>query len=191
MSEPPRIVAIVPAAGRSRRMGRDKPALPVDGVPMLRRVLDAIRGGGVIRAVVVTRSDLVLPELGTPSPTIVLNDDPDAEMIDSVRLGMSAALDADGWLVCPGDAARLDADSVSRCVAGFLAQPRSLIVATHGGRRGHPLIVPRDLLGDVRSTLCDAGLNRLPRHHAGNVVEVPCAAAGVLSNLNRPRDLSS
>lgn len=189
MSGSPGIVAIVPAAGRSRRMGSDKPTLPIDGVPMLRRVLDALRDGGVASIVVVARSDLPLPDLGTPSPRVVCNDNPHAEMIDSVRAGLDAAPPADGYLVCPGDVGRLDADAVARCVGAFFARPGALVVATHGGRRGHPLIVPTELLRDVRSSVCDHGLNHLARQHPLRVLEVACPSAGVLGNLNRPCDL--
>lgn len=171
-------------------MGRDKPTVPVEGVPMLRRVVDVIRGGGVTSLVLVVRSDLSLPGLGEPAPRVVFNDNPHAEMIDSVRLALTEApATAAGYLVCPADVATLDADSVSRCTAAFLEHPDALVVACHEGKRGHPLIVPRDLLSDVRSSLCDGGLNQLVRHHAARVLEVPCASAGVLGNMNTPDDL--
>jgi len=191
VSESPGIVAIVPAAGRSTRMGRDKPTLPIDGVPMVRRVLDALRDGGVTSILLVVRSDLPLPELGEPAPRVLFNDNPAAEMIDSVRLALAEApATSAGFLVCPADVGRLDADSVSRCATVFLRRPDALVVACHGEKRGHPLILPRDLLTDVRSSLCDGGLNRLVRHHSARVLEVPCASSGVLGNMNTPDDLT-
>lgn len=191
MSELSDIIAIIPAAGRSRRMGRDKPSVLVGGVPMLRRVLDAFRGAGVNSLVVVARSDLSLAELGEPPPRVLFNDDPRAEMIDSVRLALAEApATATGFMVCPADVGRLDADSVSRCAEAFLSHPQSLVVACHGGKRGHPVVLPRDLLADVRSSLCDGGLNQLVRHHAARVLEVECASAGVLDNINAPNDLA-
>src|SRR5687767_13983817 len=50
------VVGIIPAAGRSGRMGTPKQLLHVDGKPMLLGVVDALLGGGVARVVVVTNS---------------------------------------------------------------------------------------------------------------------------------------
>ena len=48
------IPAIVPAAGKSRRMGRPKPLLPFDGQPLIGRVVSALRLGGASPVLVVT-----------------------------------------------------------------------------------------------------------------------------------------
>src|SRR5687768_17767520 len=63
----PRVVAIVPAAGRSSRMGAPKQLLPVRDKPMLLGVIDAVRGGGADDVVLVTHSELreALPDLSS------------------------------------------------------------------------------------------------------------------------------
>ncbi len=48
------IAAVVPAAGRSERMGRPKLTLPIQGRPMIALVVSALRLGGVEMVVVVT-----------------------------------------------------------------------------------------------------------------------------------------
>ena len=47
------IVALIPAAGHSRRMGRPKLALPLGDRTVLEHVLTALRDGGVERILVV------------------------------------------------------------------------------------------------------------------------------------------
>ena len=54
--------AIVPAAGRSNRMGEDKLLLPLGEVPVLIRTLRALEGCSYItEIIVVTREDLIVP----------------------------------------------------------------------------------------------------------------------------------
>src|SRR5271165_6975787 len=48
------IPAIVPAAGKSRRMGRPKLLIPFDGEPLIARVVRALKGGGADPVIVVT-----------------------------------------------------------------------------------------------------------------------------------------
>src|SRR5205807_6089865 len=50
---PPMTFAVIPAAGKSTRMGRPKLALPLGGLTVLERVLGALRRGGVEHPVVV------------------------------------------------------------------------------------------------------------------------------------------
>lgn len=57
--------AVVPAAGSSTRMGQDKLLLPLDGVPVILRTLQALEACPLIdEIVVVTREDLIVPISG-------------------------------------------------------------------------------------------------------------------------------
>lgn len=113
----PRVIAIVPAAGHSRRMGVEKllldvhagetPTLPDNsaggtptpraaGRPMLLAVLVPLRTCGLAGVVVVTRQDIArrlgletrFDAPGAPEIAVAYNDDPATEMIDSIRIGL-------------------------------------------------------------------------------------------------------
>jgi len=203
----PRVFAIIPAAGRSRRMGTAKQLLEIDGRPMLAGVIEAISGSGVAGIVVVTHRAIAekLPPAVLSSAHFLRNDDEQTEMIDSIRLGIGdwerrASLQPrDGLLVCPGDHPRIAAADFRRCIEVYrLAadefdrrQPRRAprIVATQGGRRGHPIIFAAALLDFVRSPACDAGLRELLRAAPDCVREVACDSPGILRDLDAPADL--
>lgn len=183
------VIAIIPAAGRSGRMGTPKQLLPVGGRTMLETVLQAVIAGGVARAVVVTNESLrqmfaTLP----PSVTLAINDDPRTNMIDSIRIGLSMEPRADGYLICPADAAGVAAADVCRCLTAFAETPDRIVIASHAGNRGHPMIFPASLAQVVRSAECDQGLNRLARNRAHLVREVACDSPGTLANINTPED---
>lgn len=193
-----RVFAVIPAAGRSRRMGRDKQLIDVDGRRMLEIVIDAMRGGGVGSVFVVTRHEIfdALSEGVRNCVAFVENDDPRTEMIDSVRMGIRA-IQLDGGLtatngvaVCPGDFPGLRAADVRACVEAFNRQPDRIVIAVHKGRHGHPIIIPAAMCDVVMSESCDGGLNALPRLHADRVVEVARSSDGVVRDVNRPEDLA-
>jgi molybdenum cofactor cytidylyltransferase len=183
------VVAIIPAAGRSGRMGTPKQLLHVDGKPMLLGIVDALLGGGAARVVVVTNSAVreALQSL-PPDVDVVLNDDPKTQMIESIRIGLTSSPTAGGYLVCPSDAARITAADVRRCFEAFAETPGRIVIATHDGRRGHPMIFPQSLAAVVQSAECDAGLNRLSRNRPQLVREVVCDSPGTVSNVNTPAD---
>src|SRR5688572_22332476 len=180
-NDSPQVVAIVPAAGRSGRMGTPKQLLRVDGKPMLLGIVDALLGGGVSSVTVVASTTLVekFPPL-PPGVAIAINNDPQTEMIDSIRMGLAASEPADGYLVCPSDAARLAANDVRRCIDAFAKSPDAIVIATHGGRGGHPIIIPALLRDAVQSRECDVGLNQLARNRPQRVQRVECDSPGTV-----------
>jgi molybdenum cofactor cytidylyltransferase len=157
--------------------------------------VEALIAAGVRDVTVVLNEELdrrlgeMLPPHGV---RIVRNDDRATTMIDSVRIGMSAAQSDDaspgGYLVCPCDAAGLTAADVRRCVDAFREAPDRIVVATYAGRRGHPILFPASLAKVVRSAECNAGLNHLVRNRPELVREVACESPGTVANVNTPAD---
>jgi len=198
MLTPPQIVAIVPAAGRSRRMGRCKPLIEIDGEPMLLRLVRILGEGGTSRRLVVVSrrvAEAIGRRLRATGADVLLNDDPRSEMIDSIRIGLRAVSvsgprAADGVLITPADMPRITADDVRACVDAFARDPQQMVVATHGGRRGHPLIVPAAWAPELRSPALDRGLRELLRLRADRLREATCPTPGVLHDADRPEDLA-
>jgi molybdenum cofactor cytidylyltransferase len=185
------VVAIVPAAGRSGRMGTLKQLLPVDGLPMVMHVVETLRAGGADEVIIVANAalsgDLVDP---LRDVRVVVNDNPDTEMIDSIRIALAASdeASADGFLICPCDAAGITAADVRRCIETFTDAPDVIIIATHHYKRGHPIIFPASLAAAVRSSECDGGLNHLARNRPNLVRTVECDSPGTIANVNTPAD---
>ena len=105
------IAAVVPAAGRSDRMGRPKLLLEFEGETLIDRVVTALREGGAERVVVVPPADApeaaaIAAEAAAAGAEVLVPETQPAEMRDSIELGL-AVLDAeprpDSVLLTPGD----------------------------------------------------------------------------------------
>lgn len=118
----PACAAIIVAAGSSRRMGMDKLAWPLAGVPVLRRTLEAFLKAESIHSVVV-----VCPEErwklleGVAFCKPVLRTDGGAERQESVSSGL-ATLGKDVPYVAVHDGARplISPDDIDACVAAAI-----------------------------------------------------------------------
>ncbi len=114
----PICAAIVVAAGSSRRMGMDKLAWHLAGVPVLRRTLDAFLTARTITSVVVVCPHerwILLERGGFPKPVTHADGGPNRQ--DSVARGLGA-LDADTRFVAVHDGARplISPEDIDRCV---------------------------------------------------------------------------
>jgi len=195
----PRVFAVVPAAGRSRRMGADKQLLEYAGRPMLRGLLETLEGSRVEAICLVTRKAISdrLDLAGLSKTVTAYNEDAASEMIDSIRIGIAelekrqALRAGDGVLVCPGDHAGIAVAEFDRCVDAFRARPDRIVVAERRGRRGHPIIFPGELVEYVRSAACDGGLNALSRAYARLLSAVECESPGVTRDVDTPADYES
>jgi len=182
-----RLGAVVPAAGWSRRMGREKILLPFGRSTMLGTVLTKLARARVPRVAVILRPDRsdarrIAREAGAE---VLINPHPDDEMLVSIRLGVELLLStADALFVWPADHPAVAPDTLRLLVGG--ASRQIALLPVHGGRRGHPALVGADLLAGIGDIPPNQGLRWLWRERADSVRELDVADPGVIENLDDP-----
>jgi nicotine blue oxidoreductase len=140
------IAAVVLAAGAGRRYGGAKQLHPVDGSPMLERVLAAVAAAPVDDRVVVlgARADAVRTGIDLHGVRPVLCDAWADGQAASLRCGL-AALDpaVEAAVIVLGDGPRLRAEAIARVVDEAPRHPGAVLAADYGGGRSHPVLLPR------------------------------------------------
>jgi CTP:molybdopterin cytidylyltransferase MocA len=192
------IAALVPAAGRSARMGRPKLLLRFGAETLIHRVVTALREGGADRVIVVAPPADV-PE-GPPvaaaarraGAEVVVPPARPADMRCSVELGMARLASAHQPVlvaIAPGDTPAITPELVRRLLDTAVSQPGRLVVPCFGAKRGHPLVLPWDLATEIPDLPMGTGINALLRRHADRIVTVEVDDASVAADLNTPEDL--
>lgn len=195
MSSTGRIFAIIPAAGHCRRMGQSKLLLPLDGVPIVERLLEALSDPAITtRHLVVRQIDEPLQtEASRLSATMVVALDP-PDMRTSVALAVDAIQrefapsDADGWLLVPADHPVLDAGLVESMIACWQLSQPSILVPRRGHRRGHPTLFRWRFAREISSIPTGRGLNWLLREYAHEVSELLVDSDLATADLDTPED---
>ncbi len=185
------ITAIVPAAGHSRRMGTPKLLLPLAGTTVIGCVVDALLGASIDQVLVVVRPDdsPLRAALAERRVEFVANPDPDADMLSSVRCGLLALpASCETAIIAPGDQPGLSAALVRDLIAAYRASDRSILVPTHAGRRGHPLLVSTRYREEILSQFDGVGLRGLLLSHPGEVLQWPTSDPAVFEDLDDPDD---
>jgi molybdenum cofactor cytidylyltransferase len=189
--------AVIPAAGKSERMGRPKLALPLGERTVLERVIDSLRAAGVEQVLVVVGPHVLqLAPLAQSAGAHVLQL---AEETPDMRATVEAGLrwlegrfrprPDDGWLLVPADHPTLDPLVIRRLLQERAAvRDRSVIVPTHAGRRGHPTLIDWKHVAGMRALPAGSGLNVYLRQQAAETLELPVDSPDVLCDLDTPED---
>jgi molybdenum cofactor cytidylyltransferase len=194
------IAAVVPAAGRSERMGRPKLALTVDGRPMLERVIAALRDGGASPIVVVTGPhDPALAPLARAAGAEVcelLTATPD--MRTTVEHGLRWLEEHyhpqpdDAFLLTPGDIPFLDAAAIEQlCETWRSRPPATILIPRYGTRRGHPALIGWQHVKAIRGLRPGVGIDSYLRESADATIEVAAPGKCISVDMNSPTDFAS
>jgi molybdenum cofactor cytidylyltransferase len=193
---PPRIAALVLAAGQSRRMGTvNKLLIGIDGKPMVRHVVEAMRAAHLAPVVVVTghERDRVEAALQDLPVTFVHNPAFAEGLSSSLKAGLAALPpEADAVLVGLGDMPRVGTADIERLLAAFNpVEGREIIVPTRNGKRGNPVLWARRFFPDMmREVAGDVGARHLIGAHPEAITEIEMAGDGVLTDIDTPQALA-
>jgi molybdenum cofactor cytidylyltransferase len=192
----PRLFAVVPAAGQSRRMGRPKLLLPLGTSTVIARMLDVLCRREIVETLVVVRSDdePLRAAVTAFGATALQPATAPPEMRQSVEYALReierrfAPSPHDGWLLIPADHPLVDAEVLEQILLAWRGAPGKIVVPVHQGRRGHPTIFPFSLAAEVFELPADQGLNRLLQVHSSEILEIESTSPAVVADLDTPED---
>jgi len=187
---------VVPAAGRSERMGRPKLLLALGGKTVIAHLLNLLDRDDVTARFVVLRADdeALRTEVAAATATIVQPRIAPADMRKSVEhaldeIGRQHSPDPDdGWLLLPADHPMLEPGVLDVLIRRWNERDDRILVPTHGGRRGHPTFFRWELAGEVPQIPPSQGLNELLETHRNEVVEFAIDDPAVVTDLDTPDD---
>ena len=209
------ICAVIPAAGESRRMGVPKQLLPFGTTTVIGHVVAELLQSALDEVYVVVNPQVaqwwedrrlaaassrrLLPGEDTgakrPAPTgitkpyLLTNDDPQADMLSSVRCGLRALPpQCAAVVVVPGDQLAVTVPLVDCLVQSFRTAGKGILVPVYGGKRGHPLIFSARYCQEVLNSFDNVGLRGLLHAHPDDLWELSVSTSAVLCDIDYPGD---
>ncbi|GIW81450.1 MAG: hypothetical protein KatS3mg105_3257 [Gemmatales bacterium] len=189
-------VALIPAAGKSRRMGQAKLALRLGQQTVLEHLVDALKKAGIEKVLIVVgphvsqlahaaeRKNVQTLRLAEETPdmqaTVVLG------LRELQRLFQPADQD---WLVLvPGDHPLVGSETLRELMVAAQSAAESIIVPTSAGRRGHPALIRWSHVPAILRFPANVGLNKYLRQFAEETLEYSVSGDDVLIDLDTPED---
>ncbi len=181
------LAAVVPAAGRSRRMGREKVLLPFGGSTSLETILRTLASEGVGDVAVVLRPDLeeAAARAREAGARVLFNPDPDGDMAESIRIGLTGiSASAEAIFIWPADHPAVDRATVAALSAA--GGEAGIWIPTWRNRRGHPALLGRAHVPAVFALPPGEGLRELWHARGEGVRELAVPDPGVIANIDTP-----
>jgi molybdenum cofactor cytidylyltransferase len=197
MTEERRTFALIPAAGKSRRMGRPKLALPLAGRAVIEHVVAAVHATGVSDTLVVVGPHVteLAPLARDAGAHVLLLAEETPDMQATVMQGLRWLEERfhpradESWLLLPADHPSLNPDIIRQLLEVRRKNLQaSLFVPTYQGRRGHPTLLAWSHVSSLRHFAEGQGLNSYVKQHAADTFEVPVPTTDVLCDLDTPEE---
>ena len=185
------ICAVVLAAGRSERMGTQKLLLPLQGRTIIGGIVDELVNSPLEAILVVTGREAgrIQQALAGRQVSFVSNPEPAGDMLSSVRCGLrTLPAGCDAVLVVLGDQPGLRRGLVMQLLRAYRRTNCGIVVPSHSGRRGHPLLFATRFSAEVLSRFDGIGLRGLLAAHPKEVHEVLPTTAAELQDMDTPED---
>lgn len=192
--------AIVLAAGAGARFGGGKLLAPWAGGALLEGALAAAFAAPVTRVILVTGADAQVggaaqdyaERLGEAARLVVVHAADHAEGMGASLRRAAAELEpaCEGVFVFLGDMPRIP-HAILPVLAEAVRKGAPAAAPVHQGQRGHPALLGRALLPQLRELSGDAGARGLLKRLGDRLALVEASDDGVLFDVDQPGDLGA
>ena len=188
------IVAIILAAGESRRMGQPRALLPIDGMTFIGKIVTALQSTPIARTLVVLghNAEEMQRHIRDLPVDIVVNPNYKEGQLTSLMAAIREiqsskdAEEVDGILVHLVDHPYVNADLVKVMIDKFYATKKWIVVPRYHGRRGHPVLFSRLLFAELLAAPIDQGAKSVVHAHRQETLEVDTEEEGITIDIDTP-----
>ena len=189
-----RLAAVIPAAGLSSRMGRNKLLLNFRGRPLVRHAVETVLAAGIKEVLVVLghEAEKVKVALADLPVQLIENRDYQLGLSTSVRAGVKAVPDNfEGIMVYLADQPWVEPADLEHLIAAFETaggMGKSIVVPFYHGIRGNPVILAAKHREEILEISGDVGCKRVIQKRADQVLSVEMLNDHVIRDIDSPQD---
>ena len=181
-----RIAAVVLAAGEEEVAGLPLPLLPIEGLPLIARVIDLFAASGVdeVIAVLGYKAGEVKKALEDRDVKVVINHDYSKGLSRSLRCGLQiVSPETSAVVICLGNLPFVSPETVRHLLSVYREKRRAIVAPVCGQRRGHPVVFDVSLIPELLKVRGNHGGRTVIKRHRGDLVEVRVEDPGIFTQI--------
>jgi molybdenum cofactor cytidylyltransferase len=184
------IAGLVLAAGESSRMGSDKATLTYRGRSFLESIVEALEAAGIGRIAVVLghHAAEIERQVRRGPAQVVVNPDYRLGQTSSLQAGLRGLMaeDLEAVILCLVDHPAVSHQTLCRLVAAFRHSAAPLVIPTYQGRRGHPVLMGRQIFLELLGLEREAGADSVVRKYRAATEFIEVEDEGVVLDVDDP-----
>lgn len=166
------ITGIIFASGFSRRMGKDKLLLEVEGEKIIERVIKASVNSNLDRVILVYRKEEIR-EIGEPyGLKTIYNARAEKGQSESMKLGIKATEKDHSYMFIVGDQPFLTSNVINKLINEYEKTQLPILVTYYNGNRGMPIIISNIYKEELLNVTGDKGGRDVVNKYSNNVHKV-------------------
>ena len=178
------IHAVLLAAGRSERMGRNnKLLLNVDGIPLVRKSAINILNSKVTSMTVVTGFDenKIVNALSGLNVNFVKNINFREGLSSSLKAGLANITPTpSAVIICLADMPKIQPEHINQLIENFdPLKGWEICIPTNNGKRGNPVLIGSRFFPYIFETSGDFGAKQVMKQHSDKIVEVEIGTSDI------------
>lgn len=153
-----KITGIILASGLSKRMGKEKLLLNIDGIPIIERVIRSVKGSKIDDIILVYKNDEI-KEIGKKyNIKTVLNENSNLGQSESIKLGLKNSYSfTDGYMFFVGDQPYLDSYIINKIIDKYDNENSKIIIPRYNNKNGNPVLFSSKLKDKLLDLKGDTG----------------------------------
>ena len=178
------IHAVLLAAGRSERMGRNnKLLLNVDGIPLVRKSAINILNSNVTSMTVVTGFDenKIVNALSGLNVNFVKNINFREGLSSSLKAGLANITPTpSAVIICLADMPKIQPEHINQLIENFdPLKGWEICIPTNNGKRGNPVLIGSRFFPYIFETSGDFGAKQVMKQHSDKIVDVEIGTSDI------------
>jgi molybdenum cofactor cytidylyltransferase len=181
------IWSIILAAGESKRMGFPKMLLPFGGKTIIECIIEKVLNSDSNNIIVVlgAEKEAIAAKIKNMPVRYCYNEKFKEGMLSSVKCGFNnLPFDFRAALIFPGDQPMVSSDSINSVINAYIHSKKGLVIPVYKNKRGHPLLIDRTYLDDIKCLNPSIGLHALADRFSEDVLEVVTEDPGILRDID-------
>jgi len=185
------ISVILLAAGESKRMGKPKLLLPFGSSTILEQAIGNLLNSRVDEVIVVVgyKAQEMIREIAGRPVKVAINPVYRQGISTSIVKGLSLADNRAGAVMLAlADQPLIDSETINRLIEAFLSHAKGIVIPTHQGRRGHPVIFSAKYKEQLLGLKGDVGGRQIIEEHPDDIFEVVVSSQGINIDIDTMKD---
>lgn len=184
------MIGIIFASGFSRRMGKDKLLLEIEGEKIIEKVIKACKRSDLENVILIYREEKVKDIGDKYNIETIYNPKANLGQSEAMKLGIKEAKNAEDYIFFVGDQPFLSSELINKLIEEYKTNKSSILIPYYNENRGMPMIISSKYKDELLNVVGDKGGRDIVNKYIKEVTKIYIKEEKQGIDIDTPEDLN-